>query len=302
MKFYTLLLFAIITAVTAIAQPPPKHWEAIAYNNSSNEFAVFAGSELQNKQWSYPDSLWLFKENWKLIDGNLRHGRWAHTLLYHQNKLYSYGGYTIGTNNSDSLLSDLLEFDGKDWKVAAHGPSLHLPQLYSSGRKLLLVGQSSSDPKRFEVWQLQKDSFTIVSSHTLSSEVNGFKICRASNGFVVVHSNDSSVVFEPLGTGQNRMIVREPGPISKFAVTYVDEKRSYYLFGGLDAQRNFVKRFWKITNGVATELTSPESPSPRASHFMVPARKGFLLYGGALEAGKLSNELWRYGNEKWTRL
>ncbi len=91
-KVFCLTLFLNAVCTTALTQPPGKHWEGVAYNETNSELAVFSGTEYINNKWKVTDSLWLYNGKWRVVDDNSITGRWAHGLSYHDNAIYTYGG------------------------------------------------------------------------------------------------------------------------------------------------------------------------------------------------------------------
>lgn len=293
-----LTLCAIIAAngSLASAQPPGKHWEAVAYNETSNELAVFSGAELKDKKFFVTDSLWLFTDKWQVIDGNGIPGRWAHGMVYHNSQLYTYGGMVYNSQNQEEIISDLYRFD-KSWMKIDDGPKLSTPELFSVKGELLLAGQSAADMRNFEVWELKNGRLQKRMSVDLGTERDGLQTLLVKNEIVVVCPSDSGLVFQNINTGAVS-VVRDLPVRTKFAVTYNLNLDCYFLFGGLDEKRNFTNDLWKIRKGAIQKLNDTNVPSPRASCSMVPTSTGFILYGGVETGGRMSNEVWQY-DVKW---
>ena len=281
-------------------QPPAKHWEGIAYNESTNELAVFSGAELNNNKWSVSDSLWLFNGKWRFVDGNNIGGRWAHGLVYHDNALYTYGGLTYNAQQQEVVVNDLLRFKDS-WSKVTEGPKLSLPVLFSLRGKLLLAGQLHDNLKSFEVWELTGSNFQKRSAIDLRAERHGLRTLLVKNEFVVVYPSDSGLVFQNVNTGDKTLVNDLPSR-TKFGITYSENLDSYFLFGGMDEKRNFSNDLWRIKNGRSEKLVGGNPPSPRASCSLVPTHNGFILFGGVENAGKLSNAMWRYENGKWIHI
>ncbi len=271
----------------------------MAYNESSNEFAVFSGTELKDNKWFVTDSLWLFNGKWRFIDGNGIAGRWAHGLVYHDNALYAYGGLIYNAQQQEELVIDLYRFKDS-WSKVTEGPKLSVPALFSLKGKLLLAGQSYEEEKIFEVWELMGDTFQKRSSVNLGIGRDGLRTLPVKNDVVVVYPSDSGIVIQNITTG-NKTVVKGLPKRTKFGIIYNANLDSYFLFGGLDEKRNFINELWQIKNGLSEKLTEENPPSPRASCHLLPTTKGFILYGGAEKGGKLSNEMWRYETGKWIR-
>lgn len=291
-----LLLLAAVCPV-GFAQPPGKHWEAVAYNERTHELAVFSGAEFTDNKMHTTDSLWLFNGKWRFVDDNSITGRWAHSLVYHANTLYVYGGLAFNAQQQETLLSDLYRYQGS-WRKVTEGPRLSLPALFSANGKLILAGQLQEDKKRFEVWELTSETFQRRSSAVLPSGADGLRTLLVKNDFVVVYPADSGLVFQNVSTGQ-ATTVKELPKRSKYGLTYHSQLGSYFLFGGMDETRNFSNDLWRIKDGLAQKVTAENLPSPRASCSLLPTAQGLLLYGGTESGGKLSNALWQYDNGKW---
>lgn len=283
----------------ALTQPPGKHWEAAAYNETTNQLAVFSGAELKDTKWFVTDSLWLFDGKWRFVDGNGIAGRWAHGLVYNNNALYTYGGLINNADGKEEVVNDLHRFKDS-WSKVTDGPRLSSPALFSLRGKLLLAGQPYGDMKSFEVWELVGTTFQKHSSANLGAERDRVWSLLVKNDVVVIFTSDSGLVFQNITTGHTA-VVKDLPKRSKFGITYNANLDSYFLFGGLDEKRNFSNDLWKIRNGLSEKLYGGNPPSPRAAYSMLPTATGFILYGGAENGGKLSNELWRYESGKWMR-
>lgn len=299
-----MLLLKLLCAVAffsihnvALPQPPGKHWEAVAYNQNTNELAVFSGVEFKDNKMLVTDSLWLFKNNWRCIDGINITGRWAHALVYHNNLLFTYGGLRLNGQQQEEVLNDLQMFNGS-WSKVAEGPKLSSPTLHSSKGKLFLAGQSVDDKRNFEVWEIVNNNFQKQSSTKPGPGSEGFRTLFVENCFVLIYPSDSGFVFQNITTGIITVVNRLPKR-TKFGITYNAHLGSYFLFGGLDEQRNFSNGLWQITDGRAKELILPNCPSQRASCSLLPTAGGFILYGGSEDGGRLSNALWHYEKGKW---
>ncbi len=301
-RFRKLFIFLLLTAsgFVAFAQPPGKHWEGVAYNESTNELAVFSGAEVKDKKWFVTDSLWLFNGKWRFVDGNVIGGRWAHGLVYHDNALYTYGGLTYNAEQQEEVVNDLVRFKDS-WSKVTDGPKLSVPVLFSLRGKLILAGQPHEDIKSFEVWELTGNNFQKRSSLDLGAERHGLRTLLVKNEFVVVYPSDSGLVFQNVTSGHTTVVTDLPQR-TKFGITYNTDLDSYFLFGGLDEKRNFSNDLWQIKNGRSEKLVGKNPPSPRASCSLVPTRAGFILYGGVENAGKLSNAMWRYENDRWVHV
>jgi hypothetical protein len=293
--------FFLITACSvAFAQPPGKHWEAVAYNESTNELAVFSGAEFSDKKVQVTDSLWLFNGKWRLIDDNSITGRWAHGLIYHDDALYTYGGLVFNTQQEEQLLNDLHRFTGS-WSKVTEGPKLSLPILFSSEGKLLLAGQLQENNRIVGVWELSGNTFQMRSSVTLDAEAEGLRALLVKKDIIAVYYSDSGLVFKRLSTGHTLTVKGLPRR-TKYGITYNPNLDSYFLFGGMDEKNNLSNDLWQIKNDLAEKIVSTNVPSPRASCSLLSTGEGFILYGGAELSGKLSNEMWRYESGKWMRV
>lgn len=289
----------MLAASVAFSQPPPKHWESIAYNERSKELAVFSGSEYVSNRSFPTDSLWIFNGKWKVLDDHSIPARWAHALTFHAGALYTYGGLMWDAQNKEAMLNDLWVHAGT-WHKLAEGPVLHRPFLYSSGRRLLLAGQSAESPQRFEVWLFDGKRFNLTD--TLHTDINyaTFHILPAEKGYALVYSTDSGLVFKNMSTGVTNVVKNMPKR-SKYGLAYSKKEKAYFLFGGLDAKRSFLGELWLIRNGVAQKMDASGGPSARASSHMVAAGQQVLVYGGVTGNGKVLNELWRYQNGAWVQ-
>jgi hypothetical protein len=289
--------FLTTSYYVALTQPPGKHWEAAAYNETTNELAIFSGAELKDTKWFVTDSLWLFNGKWRFVDGNGITGRWAHGLVYHNNALYTYGGLINNAQGKEEVVNYLYRFKDS-WSKVTDGPKLSLPTLFSLRGKLLLTGQSYEDKKSFEVWELVGTTFQKHSSTHLGIERDRLWSLLVKNDFVVVFASDSGLVFLNITNGHTTIVKDLPNR-SKFGITYNSNLDSYFLFGGLDEKNNFTNELWQIKNGLSEKIHGGSPPSPRAANSMLPTANGFILYGGAENGGKLSNEVWRYETGKW---
>ncbi len=292
--------FLTISYSVALPQPPGKHWEAAAYNESTNELAVFSGAELKDNKWIVTDSLWLFNGKWRFVDGNGIPGRWAHGLVYHNNAVYTYGGLINNAQGKEEVVNDLHRFKDS-WSKVTDGPKLSSAALFSIKEKLFLTGQPFEDMKSFEVWELVDTTFQKRWSANLGMERDRLWTLLVKNDFIVIYPADSGVVFQNITTGHTT-VVKDLPKRSKFGITYNANLDSYFLFGGLDEKRNFSNDLWQIKNGLSEKLHGGNPPSPRAANSMLPTANGFILYGGAEKGGKLSNEVWRYETGKWIQL
>ena len=292
--------FLTTSCSVSLTQPPGKHSEAAAYNESTNELAVFSGAELRDSNWFVTDSLWLFNGRWRFVDGNGINGRWSHGLVYHNNALYTYGGLINNTQGKEEVVNDLHRFKDS-WSKVTDGPRLSSPTLFSLKGKLLLTGQPYEDMKSFEVWELVDTSFQKRSSANLGIEKGRLWSLLVKNDFIVIYASDPGLVFQNITTGHTT-VVRDLPKRSKFGITYNANLDSYFLFGGLDEMRNFSNDLWQINNGVSKKINGGSPPSPRAANSLLPTANGFILYGGAENGGKLSNEVWRYETGKWIQL
>ena len=289
-------VFLIVSFSVTYSQPPGKHWEGIAYNQNTNELAVFSGAEFKDNKMLVTDSLWLFNGKWRFVDGNNITGRWAHGLVYHDNSLYTYGGLRFNAQQQEEVLNDLYRFNNS-WSKLAEGPKLSLPTLLSLKGKLFLGGQSSENRKYFEVWELVGNSFQKKSS-TETGDIDGLRTLVVKNSFEVVYPSDSGLTFQNVTTGIIT-VVKDLPKRTKFGITYNANLDSYFLLGGLDEKENLSNDLWQIKNGRSEKLIGQDFPSPRASCSLLPTAKGFILYGGTEEGGKLSNAIWYYEEGKW---
>jgi hypothetical protein len=294
----TLLFLLLKVSFMATAQPPPKHWEAVAVNEKTKELAVFSGGEFAGGKFFNTDSLWLFNGQWRLVDNNDVAGRWAHALTYHKDALYTYGGLSLNAENKETVRKDLCMY-GTTWQQLAEGPMLQRPFLYSSNEKLVLAGQSNEVKTRFELWEFDGRKFR--QTDTLHADVGnaGFHILPAVKGFALLYASDSAFVIKSMTAGVIETITGLP-KLSKYGLAYSKKERGYFLFGGLDAQRNFVNTLWLIKDGRARKIEAIGAPSPRASCHLLPTENGLILYGGTASGGKLSNEMWRYEDGVWS--
>ncbi|HNR08794.1 MAG TPA: hypothetical protein PKM27_15855 [Saprospiraceae bacterium] len=277
-KLLCFLLFYTAGCSVVLAQPPGKHWEGIAYNQYRNELAVFSGAEFQDNQMFLTDTLWLFNGTWRFVDGNNITRRWAHSLAYHDNLLYTYGGLSLNASHQEEVLNDLLRFDGL-WSKVAEGSKLVLPTLHSVKGKLLLAGQSLEDRKNFEVWELASNAFKKQSSTRLDVGNDGVRTLVVEDCFVVIYPYDSGFVFQNVTNGEIS-VVKDLPKRTKFGITYNHNLVSYFLFGGIDESRNLSNDLWQIREGQPEKLSTQDSPAPRASCSLLPIAKGFILYGG----------------------
>jgi hypothetical protein len=300
--FKQLCVFFFLTTSYSVAltQPPGKHWEAAAYNESTNELAVFSGAELKDSKWLVTDSLWLFNGKWRFVDGNDITGRWAHGLVYHNNALYTYGGLINNAQGKEEVVNDLRLFKDS-WSKVTYGPKLSLPALFSSKERLLLAGQPHEDMKSFEVWELVDTTFHKLSSANLGMKRDRLWSLLVKKDFIVIYASDSGLVFQNITNGHTT-VVKDLPKRSKFGITYNANLDSYFLFGGLDEKRNFSNDLWQIKNGLSEKLHGDNPPSPRAANSMLATANGFILYGGAENGGKLSTEVWRYETGKWIQM
>jgi hypothetical protein len=280
-----------------MAQPPGKHWEAVAYDESVDELAVFGGVEFVNNKMMLTDSLWLYNGKWRFIDGNIISGRWAHGQAYHNNVLYVYGGLRFNENQQEIALNDLYRFEGT-WEKVTEGPKLYMPTLISMNGQLLLAGLQFNDKNKFEVWELETNKLILRSSTNLNIEGDGIKIFVAEDDFVVSYNNSSGIVLSNINQGETTQLNELPKR-TKYGLTYNSYLDNYFLFGGLDETNNPTNDLWQIKNGLVKKFVSRTGPSPKSSSSLLPTTKGFILYGGTESGGRLSTEIWRYENESW---
>ncbi len=301
MKNAAFVILLVFAKSTIIAQPPAKHWEGIAFNQKTNEFAVFSGAEFGNNSFSVTDSLWLFTSGkWKFIDNNDIEGRWAHALVYHNDDLYTYGGMNLDSLKKEKMLNDLHVYKEGRWKSIGNGPLLNLQKLFSSGNRLVLLGQSVTDQEKFELWELSDSVLKHKATFDLGITVDGFSIVKVKDKYMIGYPSDSGYVIASLQQKSAPIVLKNLAGISKTELVYNDKDNCYFLFGGMKGDKH-TGILWRIKDGMAIPQEAGPGPSARASARMVPTASGFILYGGQTADGKMTNELWFFENGKWRK-
>lgn len=286
--------------LTSVAQPPGKHWEAVAFNQTTNELAVFGGAEFQGSKIFVTDSLWLHNDKWRVIDGGDVQGRWAHSMVYHNNILYMYGGIRLDSEGKEVILNSLYRYDD-GWVKIADGPKLSLPTLVSADGNLLLAGQPLDNKNTYEIWKFFQESFQKKLTTKLEKKDEELRALSVGHDLVVIYASDTGLTFHNVNNGKITLI-KDISRRTKFGITYNPLLTTYYLFGGLDHERNPLNELWEIRNNRAKKLTGQEFPSPRSSCSLLPADGGFIMYGGSETGGTLSNELWTYKPNQWIQI
>lgn len=92
------------------------------------------------------------------------------------------------------------------------------------------------------------------------------------------------------------------------AVSFGD---TIYMHGGYANENNLIRNIYKITSNVegrhqdyvvdVEEIKLSNCPSPRYNHGMVILNGAIWIFGGILQQGIRSNELWRFdiSGSKW---
>jgi hypothetical protein len=89
-----------------------------------------------------------------------------------------------------------------------------------------------------------------------------------------------------------------PSYREKFPCVFNPKDNSAYIFGGRDADDNFLNDCWRWDGKNWLPVASGSPPSPRASARLLYTNTGLSLYGG-VGAGGLSNDLWQLKNNRW---
>lgn len=288
-----------LTFLTLVLQPPPKHWEAVAFNEPTGEFAVFSGAEFNNGKFYTTDSLWIFDERWEFFDDNSITGRWAHAMAWHQNELFTYGGMMINNHGKEVLLSD-LNVHHKTWKKVSEGPLLVRPFLFSSGGKLSLAGQTSENHCVFEIWEYASGQFKKTASVDIGLDPDGFDLLQVDNQIVLTYYSANGFTIRSLNNNQVQFIKNQPR-LEKIAITYVSILRSYFIFGGIKHDQNFSADLYQIKDGYSKKI-NVSGPCARAGAHLVTCSKDLILYGGTNEKGIPNAEMWRFENDLWRKV
>ena len=299
-SFFCVIIFLTFFQ-TASTQPPRKHWEAVAYNNKSKELAVFSGAEFPGTGFTVTDSLWLFDQKWRFVDNNDIQGRWAHSMVFHEDALYTYGGFRLNESNQEIVLHDLQVFTNGRWTHVTDGPGFRKSSLFSTGSGLSLAGiMSAGDSLRFESWQLNNNKLSKTFERTLSADINVVEILLVKSQHILVVSSEAGMILLNAESGEKVMIKNAPRS-EKYAIAYDSGSDSYFVFGGLLPEDRYSDELWQIKDGIAKKLSAPDHPSPRASCHLIAIPEGLILYGGSEPGGKLNNDLWYYNGKNWSK-
>ncbi|WP_336517393.1 hypothetical protein [Pollutibacter soli] len=280
-------------------QPPPKHWEAVAYNESTDELAVFSGAEFSHGKFYTTDSLWIFNQRWQYFDDNSISGRWSHALVWHKNDLYTYGGLTLNSKGAEVLLNDLYTFR-KTWKKIGEGPLLNRPSLFSDAEKLILAGQSNLDQNVFEVWEISDNMFSKKMTIDIGFAPDGFALMNTKNGIVLSNFSSDGLIIRNLSNGETQEIKDQP-KADKAAISYHPHQNCFFVFGGIKNNQVYSSDLYRIQDGHSKKI-STSGPSPRAGAHLLPATKDLILYGGTNEKGMPTSEMWRLENDLWKKI
>lgn len=302
--------------VQTISSPKPRHLEEIAYDRKNNVLHMFGGAELHAQTWSEPSDLFQYSNAWKqyTTDGPL--GRRGHALVYDEasRNLLMFGGVAQMKSGSDTVLFDMWRWANGKWSTINSKCPVKEPRaVYDPNAKRVLVYGDASDPlhptnsydkQKFELWEFKDGKWKRFSDKGPTAGMFPLAYNTKDKSLSILQWSESNLVLWEWK--KNAWHTREfssgfPPFRSKYAFSYSSTDNALLVFGGVDSKRELLGDFWKFDGKRWTQIQSNSIPSPRASLRLLDAGDRMMLYGGSTKSG-LTNELWEFKNNTWTKL
>ncbi len=242
----------------------------------------------------------------------------------------------LGGRGADStILGDIWSWDGTAWEPVELAPSSPGSRrghsmVYDPLRRRLIVFGGNRLARREDLWEFDGLNWELRADVPApDSRDEGVATGLGSSGFedtplvydrsrsqVLLFSGRRSEVLVPDtwtydGNTWTRLdLILEPQARFRHALAYDSANERTVLYGGcampttpLGCEAGAALGDTWFFDGVWTRFEGT-SPPPRQGHTMVydPYRERVLMFGGELEGGVFSNELWQFQNGAWIQL
>lgn len=288
--------------------PKPRHLEEIAFNTETNTLYLFGGAELHEKTWSEPDDFFQYNGGWKEIIEKGPIGRRGHALLFDESSrhLLMFGGIAQTRSGGDTLLFDMWSWSDGKWKMlSTKSPFKECRAVYDANeRRVLVYGDVGTDERKFELWQFKLNVWKKLSDNGPGNGPFPLAYDTKRKSLCLLHwKNDGALALWEWQNGKwqtQEFTGNIPMARNKYAFAYSKNEQALLVFGGVDSKRDLLGDFWKFNGRSWKNLELQTTPSARASLRLINANGRMLLYGGLTKNG-LTNELWEFRNNTWTK-
>lgn len=139
---------------------------------------------------------------------------------------------------------------------------------------------------------------------TVVAEASGVPTLRGSySGNVPAGAHERADIALSPDIGQ--LPITRPSPRRSPALAYLPSRQSLILFGGVDAQGQFLNDTWEYSSTTKswTRRMTPAAPGPRIGSLTLdPSSAALILFGGTSPSGSALTDTWAYNGSSWTPL
>jgi hypothetical protein len=306
------LLFFYLINFSSTAQPPPRHLERVAFDPVRNKLVVYGGAAVIDNHLTYFTNVHEWDTTrWTELEANGPGARNAAPLIFDpvSRTTLLFGG-VFEDERGFKIYFDVWSWDGKKWSLINSQCPVKEPNVACDRRnkRILVYGEVTNKsslapetPREFELWEFKDNRWRKLSSE--GPDEYSMMVFDDERNTLIIPSMEEDVAMWEWSNNKWKKTTCSgdcPEKRSRQAMVYHPAHNATYMFGGRDSSREFLGDFWKWDGIHWSRIVSIVGPEKRGSAQLTYANDVLLLYGGSLKGG-LSNELWAWNGDAWSK-
>lgn len=282
----------------------PRWGHATVYDSRRDRVIVLGGASLaglEHDVWEFDGASWTAAVEPPVAFNARSH----HAMAFDSGRAVTvvFGGF----NGLD--LGDTWEYDGTTWRQGPTAPPAPAPRWQAAmaydparGRTVLFGGRSAT--YRFsDTWEYDGSAWSAVAASGPAARTEpGMAYDTARNVMVLFGGAGSGILYQDTweydGTQWTLGPAAPPGLRARagHAMAYDPATQRIVMFGGEPILGTYLADTWHY-DGAWTQLSPPQSPSPRGRPSMAARNGQVVLFGGF--DGTRYNDTWLFDGSNW---